>query len=82
MVLTTTQDLSGAAEDMLHQPTFTGLSLSLSVLKYLKDRVGWMSKRILVLIADEDGQGVDRLFLGVKRFIDDYHTDTLDLLER
>ncbi|CAM9185558.1 unnamed protein product [Ectocarpus sp. 13 AM-2016] len=82
MVLTTTQDLSGAAKDMLDQPTFTGLSLSLSVLKYLKDRVGWMSKRIVVLIADEDGHSVDRLFVGVKRFIDDYHTDTLDLLER
>lgn len=82
MVLTTTQNLSGAAEDMLHRPAFTGLSLSLSILKRLKHNVGWMSKRVIVLIADEDLQGAERLDLGVKAFVDDYHADTLDLLER
>lgn len=81
-VLTTTQNLSGAAEDMLHRPAFRGLSLSLSVLKYLKHSVGWMSKRVVVLIADEDVEGAERLDLGVKNFVDDYHADTLELLER
>lgn len=82
MVLTTTQSLSGAAESMLGQPAFMGLSLSLSVLNHLKHNVGWMSKRLVVLIADEDLEGAERLDLGVKTFIDDYHADTLDLLER
>ncbi len=82
MVLTTTQDLSRGAKDMLGQPAFTGLSLSLSVLKHLKHRVGWMSKRLIVLIADEDIDGAEGLDLGVKTFVDDYHADTLDILER
>lgn len=82
MVLTTAQDLSRAAKDMLGQPAFMGLSLSLSVLKHLKHRVGWMSKRLIVLIADEDIDWAERLDLGVKTFVDDYHADTLDLIER
>lgn len=82
MVLTTTQNLSGAAESLLGQPAFMGVSLSLSTVKYLEHNVGWMSKRLVLLIADEDFQGAERLDLGVKTFIDDYHTDTLDLLER
>lgn len=84
MVLTTTQNLSGSAEDMLDRPAFAGLSVSLSILKYLKDHVGWMSKRLIVLVADEDveGAGTERLHLGVKSFVDDYHVDTLELLER
>ena len=82
MVLTTAQDLSRAAKDMLGRPEFTGLSLSLAALQYLKHRVGWMSKRFIVLIADEDLQMAERLHMGVKTFVDDYHADTLDLLER
>lgn len=82
IVLTTTQNLSGAAEELLHRPAFTGLSLSLSVLKHLKHNVGWMSKRVVILIADEDLEGAERLDLGVKAFVDDYHADSLDLLER
>ena len=84
LVLTTSQDLSGSAEQMLDRPDFAGLSLSLSVLRQLKDHVGWMSKRVIVLIADEDlnEPGAERLHLGVKTFIDDYHLNTLDLLDR
>lgn len=84
LVLTTSQDLSGSAEEMLDRPDFAGLSLSLSVLKQLKDHVGWMSKRVIVLIADEDlnEPRAERLHLGVKTFIDDYHLNTLDLLDR
>lgn len=83
-MLTTSQDLSGSAEEMLDRPDFAGLSLSLSVLKQLKDHVGWMSKRVIVLIADEDlnEPEAERLHLGVKTFIDDYHLNTLDLLDR
>ena len=84
LVLTTSQDLSGSAEQMLDRPDFAGLSLSLSVLRQLKDHVGWMSKRVIVLIADEDlnEPGAERLHLGVKTFIADYHLNTLDLLDR
>lgn len=84
LVLTTAQDLSGSAEQMLDRPDFAGLSLSLSVLKQLKDHVGWMSKRLIVLVADEDLEEPreERLHLGVKNFIDDYHLNTLDLLDR
>lgn len=82
MVLTTSQNLSGAAKNMLDRPAFMGLSVSLSILKHLQHKVEWMSKRFIVLIADEDLQGAERLDLGVKTFIDDYHADTLDLLER
>lgn len=83
-MLTTAQDLSGSAEQMLDRPDFAGLSLSLSVLKQLKDHVGWMSKRLIVLVADEDLEEPreERLHLGVKNFIDDYHLNTLDLLDR
>lgn len=84
MILTTTLNLSGAAEDMLARPEFAGLSLSLSILKQLKEHVGWMSKRVIVLVADQDLEitGARRLDLGIKAFIDDYHLDTLGLLER
>lgn len=85
MVITTAQNLSGTAEQLLMQPAFAGLSLSLSILKQLKDRVGWMSKRMIVLVADEDPAGAaatDGLDVGIKSFIDDYHSNTLDLLER
>lgn len=84
MVLTTVQNLSGTAEQMLAGPPFAGLSLSLSILKQLKDHAGWMSKRLIVLVVDEDlhRTGEERLDLGIKTFIDDYHLDTLDLLER
>lgn len=82
IVLTTTQNLSGTAKDMIDQPAFMGLSLALSVLQHLKDHVGWMSKRVIVLVADDEVQGAERLDLGIKAFIDDYHADTLDLLDR
>ncbi|CAM9269215.1 unnamed protein product, partial [Hapterophycus canaliculatus] len=82
VVLTTTQDLSSAAKDMLDQPAFMGLSLALSVLQRLKDHVGWMSKRVIVLVADGELRGAERLDLGIKAFVDDYHADTLDLLDR
>lgn len=84
MVLTTAQNLSGPAEQMLAQPELAGLSMSLSILKQLKDHVGWMSKRLIVLIADEDPRGpwAERLHVGVKSFVDDYHADTLRLLDR
>lgn len=84
MVITTAQNLSGTAEQLLVQPAFAGLSLSLSILKQLKDHVGWMSKRTIVLIADEDvaGAATGGLDVGIKSFVDDYHSDTLDLLER
>lgn len=84
-MLTTSQNLSGAAEDMLARPAFAGLSLSLSVLKQLNGHVGWMSKRLIVLFVDEDLQGdagAERLDVGIKTFVDDYHVDTLDLLDR
>lgn len=79
-MLTTTQNLSGAAKDMLDQPAFMGLSLALSVLQHLKEHVGWMSKRVIVLVADDTG--AEQLDLGVKAFVDDYHEDTLNLLDR
>ncbi|CAM9625355.1 unnamed protein product [Scytosiphon promiscuus] len=82
VVLTTTQNLSGAAQGMLDQPAFMGLSLALSALRHLKENVGWMSKSLLVLVADDDLDGAERLDLGIKAFIDDYHVDTLDLLGR
>lgn len=84
LVLTTSQDLSGSAEPLLEAPTFTGLSVSLGILKQLKDNVGWMSKRLILLIVDEEAESDDaeRFHLGVKAFVDDYHLDTLDLLER
>lgn len=84
MVVTTAQDLSGSAEALLEGPAFLGLSVSLSILKQLKDHVGWMSKRVVLLVVDESAESVkaERLYVGVKAFVDDYHLNTLDLLKR
>lgn len=84
LILTTSQDLSGSAEQLLYTPTFAGLSVSLAILKHLKDNAGWMSKRLILLIVDEESESdyTERFHLGVKAFVDDYHLHTLDLLER
>lgn len=84
MVLTTAQDLSSTAEQLLDGPSFVSLTVSLAILKHLKDHVGWMSKRVILLVVDESVGRVaaERLHIGVKAFVDDYHLNTLDLLDR
>ena len=84
LVLTTEQNLSMMARDMVKQPEFAGLSLLLSTVKYVKEHVGWMSKHMIILVADEDFRGADRydVHVGVKNFVDDYHTDSIKLVQR
>lgn len=84
VVVTTSQDLSGSAEQLLDSSAFAGLTVSLSILKQLQHHVGWMSKRVVLLVVDSDEEGEDHggLHVGVKAFVDDYHLNTLDLVER
>lgn len=76
--------MSMMAKDMVKQPEFAGLSLLLSTVKYMKDHVGWMSKHMIILVADERLRGADRfrVHVGIKNFIDDYHTDSIELVQR
>lgn len=84
MVLTTGQNLSGSAEQLLNSPSFMGITVSLSILKRLQRDVGWMSKRLILLVVDKSADNAYRgsLNLGIKSYIDDYHLNTLDLLDR
>ncbi|CAM9591309.1 unnamed protein product, partial [Discosporangium mesarthrocarpum] len=83
LILTTAHDLSGSAGDLMLDTGFSGLSLALAVIKHLKNEVVWMSKNIILLVADEGREGDEALLHpGIKAFVDDYHTDTLEVIKR
>jgi Gaa1-like, GPI transamidase component len=66
-----------------------GVSLSLTLLRELKERAAWLSVNVLLLLTDvtdtdstSTKYSTPALWPDVQQFIDDYNTDTLTLMAR